>query len=92
MSDLACLWPFLLPPPPVVPGFACHVMVKKSGIKEFVDAGAMLGQLWMEGHFEVGDPLINSGAEKRPIGGGNLRQTDSCTLKYSLKNHRLRRF
>ena len=37
-----------------------------SGIKEFMDAGAMLGQLWMEGHFEVGDPLINSGAEKRP--------------------------
>jgi predicted ATPase len=40
-----------------------------SGIKEFMDAGAMLGHLWMEGHFEVGDPLINSGAEKRPNSG-----------------------
>ena len=37
-----------------------------NGITEFIDAGAMLGQLWMEGHFEVGDPLINSGAEKQP--------------------------
>jgi predicted ATPase len=40
-----------------------------SGIEAFMDAGAMLGQLWMEGHFEVGDPLINSGAEKRPNAG-----------------------
>ena len=37
------------------------------GIKEFMAEGALLGQLWMEGHFEVGDPLTNSGAEKRPI-------------------------
>ncbi len=38
-----------------------------AGIKEFMDSGAMLGQLWMEGHFEVGDPLtINAGSEKRP--------------------------
>jgi len=36
------------------------------GIKEFMDEGALLGQLWMEGHFEVGDPLTNAGAEKRP--------------------------
>lgn len=35
------------------------------GIKEFVAEGAQLGNLWMEGHFEVGDPLTNSGAEKR---------------------------
>lgn len=27
------------------------------GIKEFMDTGAKLGHLWMEGHFEVGDPL-----------------------------------
>ncbi len=27
------------------------------GIKEFLDEGASLGQLWMEGHFEAGDPL-----------------------------------
>ena len=27
------------------------------GIKEFLAEGASLGDLWMEGHFEVGDPL-----------------------------------
>lgn len=32
------------------------------GIKAFVNAGAALGDLWMEGHFEFGDPLKNSGA------------------------------
>jgi len=36
------------------------------GIKEFMGEGALLGNLWMEGHFEVGDPLTNAGAEKRP--------------------------
>jgi len=37
------------------------------GINEFMETGALLGQLWMEGHFEVGDPLTNNGAEKRPV-------------------------
>ena len=37
------------------------------GIKEFMEHGAQLGQLWMEGHFEVGDPLTNSGAPKRLV-------------------------
>jgi predicted ATPase len=32
------------------------------GIKEFVENGAKLGHLWMEGHFRVGDPLTKSGA------------------------------
>jgi predicted ATPase len=36
------------------------------GVKELMAQGALLGQLWMEGHFEVGDPLTNAGAEKRP--------------------------
>ena len=31
------------------------------GIKEFMDNGATLGNLWMENYFDVGDPLINSG-------------------------------
>jgi predicted ATPase len=31
------------------------------GIKEFIDVGAKLGHLWMEGHFEVGDPLREKG-------------------------------
>jgi len=39
------------------------------GIREFIAEGALLGQLWMEGHFEVGDPLTNAGAEKRPLAG-----------------------
>ena len=34
------------------------------GIEEFVDNGAQLGHLWMEGHFEVGDPLMVSGRAK----------------------------
>lgn len=38
------------------------------GIKEFMSEGALLGNLWMEGHFEAGDPLTNSGADKRPPG------------------------
>jgi predicted ATPase len=32
------------------------------GITDFVHAGAQLGQLWMEGHMGVGDPLVNEGA------------------------------
>ncbi len=33
-----------------------------TGIPEFMDAGAKLGELWLEGHFPVGDPLRNAGA------------------------------
>lgn len=32
------------------------------GVKEFVDEGARLGWLWMEGHFRAGDPLVKQGA------------------------------
>jgi len=32
------------------------------GVSEFVSEGAMLGHLWLEGHFGVGDPLVNQGA------------------------------
>jgi predicted ATPase len=35
------------------------------GIREFMEEGATLGDLWMEGHFEVGDPLVHSGGPKR---------------------------
>ncbi len=28
-----------------------------NGIREFIEEGATLGQLWMEGHFKAGDPL-----------------------------------
>jgi predicted ATPase len=39
-------------------------------INEFVDAGASLGHLWLEGRFGVGDPLVNSGA---PLSRGRAR-------------------
>ncbi|HEX7154630.1 MAG TPA: AAA family ATPase [Thermoanaerobaculia bacterium] len=32
------------------------------GVPEFVEAGALLGQLWLEGRFGVGDPLVREGA------------------------------
>lgn len=34
------------------------------GVKEQLGAGASLGYLWMEGHFGIGDPLVNFGAPK----------------------------
>lgn len=34
------------------------------GIPEFLDEGALLGSLWLEGHFDVGDPLTASGGPK----------------------------
>jgi len=35
------------------------------GVSEFINAGAQLGDLWTEGHFGVGDPLVNQGAPSR---------------------------
>jgi predicted ATPase len=35
------------------------------GVSEFVQAGASMGHLWMEGHLGVGDPLVNAGAPTR---------------------------
>ena len=34
------------------------------GVKDFMRHGAQLGQLWMEGHFPVGDPLTASGGPR----------------------------
>jgi len=34
------------------------------GVREFVDSGASMGHLWLEGRFGVGDPLVNAGAPK----------------------------
>lgn len=31
------------------------------GVREFIDEGASLGDLWIEGHFGLGDPLTNQG-------------------------------
>ena len=35
------------------------------GVREFIQEGAHLGSLWMEGHFGVGDPLTAQGAPIR---------------------------
>jgi predicted ATPase len=36
------------------------------GINEFVAQGALLGNLWVEGYFDVGDPFTAAGGLKRP--------------------------
>ncbi len=43
--------------------------VDMRGIKEFMEHGALLGHLWMEGYFEVGDPLTAAGGPKHPSPG-----------------------
>jgi predicted ATPase len=40
------------------------------GVPEFVENGAQLGHLWMEGHLGVGDPLVNQGAPTKQRRGG----------------------
>lgn len=40
-----------------------------NGIREFVDQGGLLGHLWLEGLFGVGDPLVNQGAPTRSFTG-----------------------
>lgn len=35
------------------------------GVPQFMDAGASLGHLWLEGRFGIGDPLVNQGAPTR---------------------------
>ena len=43
----------------------CKRTSEMQGIKEFLEEGARLGELWMEGFFEFGDPLTNAGGPKR---------------------------
>jgi predicted ATPase len=38
------------------------------GVKQFMEHGGQLGDLWMEGHFNVGDPLSNSGMPRLASG------------------------
>ncbi len=40
------------------------------GIQEFVDTGASMGHLWLEGRFGLGDPLVNAGAPPLVRGDG----------------------
>ncbi|MBN9390535.1 MAG: AAA family ATPase [Chloroflexi bacterium] len=35
-------------------------------IKEMLDAGALLGDLWVENYFDVGNPLVKSGGPQTP--------------------------
>ena len=39
----------------------CKRTADMRGINEFLETGGKLGHLWMEGFFEVGDPLTNAG-------------------------------
>ena len=39
----------------------CHPLGRNDRVRAFVDAGAQLGDLWMEGQFGVGDPLTDGG-------------------------------
>ena len=46
-------------------GFAQLVRVSDlQGVPELVRGGGSLGYLWMEGHFGVGDPLVNHGSPR----------------------------
>lgn len=36
-----------------------------TGIPEFIETGANIGDLWLEGHLGVGDPLVDSGSLRR---------------------------
>ena len=42
----------------------CKRTSEMQGINSFLETGAKLGQLWMEGYFEFGDPLTNAGGPK----------------------------
>ena len=43
----------------------CKRASEMLGINAFMEAGAKLGELWMEGYFEFGYPLTNAGGPKR---------------------------
>ena len=43
----------------------CHPLFQNHKVKAFMDAGAQLGDLWMEGHFGVGDPPNQGGMPAR---------------------------
>ncbi len=40
-----------------------------SRVRDFLEHGGLLGDLWMEGYFGVGDPLVNQGAPTVPSRG-----------------------
>ena len=54
----------------------CKRTSEMQGIKDFLEAGAKLGDLWMEGFLEVGDPLTNAGGPRR-----GRKLIDRCSLR-----------
>lgn len=46
----------------------CHPLKQSKKTMALVEAGAQLGDLWMEGHFGVGDPLTNGGMPTQGTG------------------------
>jgi len=45
------------------------------GVMPFIEHGALLGHLWMEGQLGVGDPLVNQGAPTRPLRRSSTKST-----------------
>ena len=43
---------------------------ESKGVRHFMEAGAALGELWLENQFEAGDPLTNQSAPGSPSAGG----------------------
>ena len=43
----------------------CKRTSEMQGVNDFLETGGKLGDLWMEGYFEFGDPLTNAGGPKR---------------------------
>ena len=46
----------------------CKALNQDTEVKAFMDAGALLGDLWMEGYFGAGDPLTEGGMLTRRRG------------------------
>ena len=47
----------------------CHALKEDERVQSFMDAGAQLGDLWMEGYFGAGDPLTRQGMPMNRGGG-----------------------
>lgn len=43
-------------------------VVDQQGVKDFIAQGALLGDLWMEGHFGIGDSLSREEESSHPLG------------------------
>ncbi|WP_419919601.1 AAA family ATPase [Candidatus Poriferisocius sp.] len=43
----------------------CHPLSNNDKVKDFIEEGALLGDLWMEGYFGVGDPLTQEGMPEK---------------------------